>query len=104
VEQESIPDNLLESAKEVVVVDVTPETLELRLQDGKIYPPDKIKSQVQNLFLHRNLLELRELALRQVADKIEQEGIQEANLLCGNGHAEISLISCCDRLLKLISI
>ncbi|MBW4669106.1 MAG: universal stress protein [Cyanomargarita calcarea GSE-NOS-MK-12-04C] len=104
VEQESIPDNLLKSAKEVVVVDVTPETLDSRLQDGKIYPPDKIESQVQNLFLHRNLLELRELALREVADKIEQEGIQEANLLGCNGHAEISLPCCIhERILVCVS-
>ncbi|MCC5635452.1 universal stress protein [Nostoc sp. CHAB 5844] len=79
VEQDCIPDSLLELANEVVVVDVTPQTLEERLLDGKIYPLDKIEQSQQNLFQHRNLVVLRELALREVADKIEQENIREAN-------------------------
>ncbi|ABA24909.1 Osmosensitive K+ channel Signal Transduction Histidine Kinase, sensor domain protein (plasmid) [Trichormus variabilis ATCC 29413] len=78
VEQECIPDYLLEVANEVVVVDVTPETLEERLLDGKIYPLDKIERSLQQLFQHRNLVLLRELVLRELADKIEQKAIKEA--------------------------
>ncbi len=44
VVRERIPDRLLEQADEVVVVDVTPETLEERLRDGKTYAPEKIRS------------------------------------------------------------
>jgi two-component system, OmpR family, sensor histidine kinase KdpD len=71
VVRERIPDRILEAADEVVVVDVTPETLIERLQDGKIYAPEKIDRSLQNFFQRRNLTALRELALREVADNIE---------------------------------
>lgn len=84
---ECIPDRLLEEADQVVVVDVTPETLKERLLDGKIYPIEKIEQQLQNLFTRPNLVALRELALRQVADNIEKKEIQEANRFNCNGKA-----------------
>ncbi|KYC35950.1 histidine kinase [Scytonema hofmannii PCC 7110] len=86
-EQECIPDCLLEIADQVVVVDVTPETLEERLLDGKIYPTQKIEEFQPNLFQRPNLVILRELALRQVADNIEKKEIQEASRLNCNGKA-----------------
>nr|WP_242050410.1 universal stress protein [Oculatella sp. FACHB-28] len=72
VVREGIPDRLLDEADEVVVVDVTPETLEERLIEGKIYAPEKIDQALQNFFQRRNLIALRELALREVADNIEE--------------------------------
>lgn len=72
VVRERIPDRLLEEADEVVVVDVTPETLEERLREGKIYAPEKIEQSLQNFFQRRNLIALRELALREVADNVEE--------------------------------
>ncbi len=78
VVRERIPDRILEAADEVVVVDVTPETLQERLRDGKIYAPDKIDRSLNNFFQRRNLAALRELALREVADNIE-EGTEQAN-------------------------
>ena len=87
VVQECIPDRLLEMADEVVVVDVTPETLFVRLLEGKIYPQEKIEPEVQNFFQHRNLVALRELALREVADNIEKKEIREATQLNCNGKA-----------------
>ncbi|NJN58012.1 MAG: sensor histidine kinase KdpD [Leptolyngbyaceae cyanobacterium SL_5_9] len=72
VVRERIPDRLLDEADEVVVVDVTPETLEERLTEGKIYAPEKIDQALQNFFQRRNLIALRELALREVADNIEE--------------------------------
>jgi two-component system, OmpR family, sensor histidine kinase KdpD len=71
VVRERIPDRVLEDANEVVVVDVTPETLQERLRDGKIYAPAKIDQSLSNFFQRRNLVALRELALREVADNIE---------------------------------
>ncbi len=78
VVRERIPDRILETADEVVVVDVTPETLQERLRDGKIYAPEKIDSSLNNFFQRRNLAALRELALREVADNIE-DGTEQAN-------------------------
>jgi two-component system, OmpR family, sensor histidine kinase KdpD len=73
VVRERIPDRILEGADEVVVVDVTTETLQERLRDGKIYAPAKIDQSLNNFFKRRNLVALRELALREVADNIEDD-------------------------------
>ncbi len=73
VVRERVPDRILEAADQVVVVDVTPETLEERLLDGKIYAPEKIQQSLVNFFQRRNLIALRELALREVADTVEEE-------------------------------
>lgn len=73
VVRERIPDRLLEEADEVVVVDVTPETLEERLLDGKIYAADKVPQALENFFQRRHLVALRELALREIADNIEEQ-------------------------------
>ncbi|MBR8832228.1 MAG: Sensor protein KdpD [Chroococcopsis gigantea SAG 12.99] len=72
VVRERIPDRILEAADEIVVVDVTPETLEERLRDGKIYAPNKIQQSLENFFQRKNLIALRELALREVADTVEE--------------------------------
>lgn len=72
VVRERVPDRLLDEADEVVVVDVTPEMLQERLVEGKIYAPEKIDQALQNFFQRRNLVALRELALREVADNIEE--------------------------------
>lgn len=93
VVRERIPDRILEEADEVIVVDVTPETLEERLWDGKIYAPEKIQQSLENFFKRRNLIALRELALREVANTVEEEAqalspieqlsaIQERVLVC----------------------
>ncbi len=75
VVRERVPDRLLEEADEVVVIDVTPETLQERLVDGKIYAAEKIQQSLDNFFQRRNLIALRELALREVADNIEENAI-----------------------------
>jgi two-component system sensor histidine kinase KdpD len=74
--RERIPDRLLDEATEVVVVDVTPETLQERLIEGKIYAPEKIEQSLQNFFQRRHLVALRELALREVADNIEEAAFE----------------------------
>jgi two-component system sensor histidine kinase KdpD len=81
VVRERIPDRVLDSADQVVVIDVTPETLEERLLDGKIYAPEKIQQALNNFFQRRHLIALRELALREVADNIEEDSLA----LRGNG-------------------
>ncbi len=77
VVRERIPDRLLEEADEVVLIDVTPETLEERLKEGKIYAPEKIDQALNNFFQRRHLIALRELALREIADNIEEDSIEE---------------------------
>lgn len=75
VVRERIPDRILDKADEIVVIDVTPETLQERLTEGKIYASDKIEQALLNFFQRRHLVALRELALREVADNIEQDAV-----------------------------
>lgn len=88
VVREQIPDRLLDEADEVIVVDVTPETLLERMQDGKIYAPEKIEQSLQNFFQRRHLIALRELALREVADNLEEMAEQEDRQFC-NVHERV---------------
>ncbi|MEH2247353.1 universal stress protein [Nostoc sp.] len=75
VVRERVPDRIMDEADEIVVVDVTPETLQERLLEGKIYAPQKIQQSLDNFFQRRNLIALRELALREVADNVEENAI-----------------------------
>lgn len=70
--KERVPDRILLEADEVILVDVTPELLQERLKAGKIYARDKIEQALANFFTAENLAALRELALRQVADAVEE--------------------------------
>ncbi|MBD2525951.1 universal stress protein [Nostoc sp. FACHB-133] len=75
VVRERVPDRILDDADEILVVDVTPETLQERLLEGKIYASEKIQQSLDNFFQRRNLIALRELALREVADNVEENAI-----------------------------
>lgn len=82
VVRERVPDRILEEADEILVVDVTPETLEERLLEGKIYAPEKIEQSLKNFFQRRHLIALRELALREVADNVEDEAVSLKGQYC----------------------
>ncbi|MGV3696434.1 sensor protein KdpD [Flavobacterium sp.] len=68
--QERIPDKVLQMADEVVNIDLTSEDLIARLKEGKIYTADKIPSALANFFKPEQILQLRELALREVASQV----------------------------------
>ena len=69
--RETIPDEVLSAADEVVLIDVTPETLIERLRAGKVYRPERVPAALNNFFKIENLSALRETALRQVAEDVE---------------------------------
>ena len=69
--RETIPDEVLSMADEVVLIDLTPETLIARLRAGKVYPADRVPAALNNFFKIENLAALRETALRQVAEDVE---------------------------------
>jgi two-component system sensor histidine kinase KdpD len=69
--RETIPDDVLSAADEVVLVDLTPEALIDRLRAGKVYPRERIAAALNNFFKVENLSALRETALRQVAEDVE---------------------------------
>ena len=71
--KERIPDKVLQDADEVVNIDLTAEELINRLKAGKIYRPEKIELALNNFFKTENILQLRELALKEVAFRVEKK-------------------------------
>jgi two-component system sensor histidine kinase KdpD len=71
--RERVPDRLLRQADALVNVDLPSEELRERLRAGKIYPEERITTALENFFSEENLASLRELALRQIADRLEAE-------------------------------
>jgi two-component system sensor histidine kinase KdpD len=71
--RERVPDRLLRHADAIVNVDLPSDELRARLQAGKIYPADRIPAALENFFKEENLASLRELAMRQIADRLEAE-------------------------------
>ena len=71
--KERVPDSILEEADEVVNIDLTAEDLLDRLKAGKIYRPEKIQTALDNFFRTENILQLRELALKEVAFRVEKK-------------------------------
>jgi two-component system, OmpR family, sensor histidine kinase KdpD len=69
--RETIPDEALSAADEVVLIDLTPEALIARLRAGKVYRPERVPAALSNFFKIENLSALRETALRQVAEDVE---------------------------------
>jgi two-component system sensor histidine kinase KdpD len=83
--RETVPVWVLEHANEIVMVDLTPEALQNRMKRGEVYHTEKVDQALKNFFRRGNLIALRELALRQVAEQVdrsletymEQQEIQE---------------------------
>ena len=71
--RERVPDRVLRQADAVVNVDLPSEELRERLRAGKIYPAERIDAALENFFREENLASLRELAMRQIADRLEAE-------------------------------
>jgi two-component system, OmpR family, sensor histidine kinase KdpD len=73
--RETVPDAVIGAADEVVLIDITPQSLVERLVAGKVYPPERVQSALNNFFKVENLAALREVALRQVAEEVEAKRI-----------------------------
>lgn len=69
--RERVPDHFIQQACEIQLIDVTPETLQKRMREGKIYAQTKVEQSLQNFFTLPNLSALRELALRELADEVD---------------------------------
>ncbi len=70
---ERIPDKILALADEVVNIDLTADELIMRLKEGKIYQAEKIQTALNNFFKPEHILQLRELALKEVASQVERK-------------------------------
>ncbi len=71
--RERVPDWVLRKADQIELVDSSPEQLRRRMLHGNIYPPEKVPKALTNFFREDNLMALRELALRFLADETEEE-------------------------------
>lgn len=71
--QERVPDKLLQLADEVVNIDLPADELISRLKAGKIYDPTKVQQALANFFQPEKILQLRELALKEVAGQVERK-------------------------------
>ncbi len=73
VVRETVPDAILEEAESVELVDLPPDELLKRLQEGKVYVPEQAEWAMQNFFRQSNLTALRELALRTTAEQVNAQ-------------------------------
>ncbi len=71
--RETVPDSALSAADEIEVVDITPDELRERLGAGKVYVPETARQAADNFFKPENLTALRELALRRVAQTVDDQ-------------------------------
>ena len=70
--RETVPDWIPLSSNETVMVDLTPEALQNRMKRGDVYGQEKVEQSLRNFFRRGNLIALRELALRQVAEQVDR--------------------------------
>jgi two-component system sensor histidine kinase KdpD len=71
--KERVPDKILQIADEVVNIDLTAQELITRLKEGKIYDHNKVQQALTNFFQPEKILQLRELALKEVAGQVERK-------------------------------
>ena len=77
--RETVPDAVLGSADDVVLIDITPQSLIERLRAGLVYPPERVPAALNHFFKVENLAALREVALRQVAEEVESKRMPPAS-------------------------
>lgn len=71
--RETIPDRVIDEASEIEVIDLPPDELLARLQDGKVYVPDQAMRAIEKFFRKGNLTALRELSLRRAAERVDDQ-------------------------------
>lgn len=106
--RETLPDGILTLADEVILIDVTPETLRQRLREGKIYPPDRCEAALTNFFRTENLLALRELALREALRASVRERVvspfDRILLAIGSRNVDLPMIARAGRIAARLAI
>ena len=71
--QEAVPDNIIDEASEVELVDLPPDELIKRLRQGKVYVPELIGQAIEKFFRKGNLIALRELSMRAAAERVDDQ-------------------------------
>ena len=70
-QRETLPDHVFDEADDIELIDLPPDDLIARLRAGKVYVGDQVGTAVERFFRKQNLMALREIALRRVADRVE---------------------------------
>jgi two-component system sensor histidine kinase KdpD len=91
---ERLPDEVLETADEIELVDMSPHALRQRMRHGNVYPPERTQVALDRFFTEANLTALRELALRLTARRVEGQ-LEETS-----GSGRLTLVT--DRVLVLV--
>ncbi|SKB77233.1 two-component system, OmpR family, sensor histidine kinase KdpD [Bosea thiooxidans] len=96
--RETVPDSVIDRADAIEIIDLTPEDLIKRLNEGKVYLPETAKRAVSNYFSPGNLTALRELALRRTAQRVDDQLLShmQAHAISGPWAAGDRLIVCID--------
>lgn len=84
--RERVPDSIFDGADKVELVDIEPDDLIFRLEDGKIYKENQAKLALKNFFTKENLVALREIALRRTADRVNISVEYNKNITQNNGY------------------
>jgi two-component system sensor histidine kinase KdpD len=71
--RERIPDDVLDAADELELVDMSPHALRQRMRHGNVYPPERVVVALDRFFTEANLTALREISLRRVARSVDEE-------------------------------
>ncbi|ABC21959.1 osmosensitive K+ channel Signal transduction histidine kinase [Rhodospirillum rubrum F11] len=94
--RETLPDSVLQQADEIKLIDLAPEDLLKRLEEGKVYVPDQARRAANAFFSRGNLTALREMALRQAAERVDAQMISymHAHAIQGPWPARERLMAC----------
>jgi two-component system sensor histidine kinase KdpD len=94
--QETVPDEVLQQADEIELIDLPPDELIQRLREGKVYMPQQAGRALENFFTKGNLTALRELALRTAASRVDADMLtyMQANAVRGPWPTQERLLVC----------
>ncbi|PYE94834.1 two-component system sensor histidine kinase KdpD [Rhizobium sp. PP-F2F-G38] len=96
--RETVPDSIIDRADDIEIIDITPQDLIKRMQDGKVYVPKTARRAIENYFSPGNLTALRELALRRTAQRVDDQLLHhmQAHAISGPWAAGERILVCLD--------
>jgi two-component system sensor histidine kinase KdpD len=96
--RETIPDSVLSTADEIELIDLPPQDLIKRLEEGKVYVPEQARRAVHSFFSPGNLTALREMALRHAAERVDRQMVDymRAHAIPGPWPARERVLVCID--------
>jgi len=96
--RETLPDSVLATADEIELIDLPPQDLIKRMEEGKVYLPDQARRAMRSYFTPGTLTALRELALRHAAERVDRQMVDymRAHAIAGPWPARERILVCFD--------